>query len=121
MTEHAAVLFHLFGLQVTSVVTTEWGVMLVILLLTYFGTRNLKKVPHGVQNILEFVIDGLYNFFSGILGREKARKYLPFLMTMFVFILLSNYSGLIPGSGHVNGMKAPTSSLSVTAGLAIVV
>ena len=59
-------------------------------------------------------------FFSGILGRENGRRYLFFLGPLFCFIILSNYSGLIPGVGLSKYVKAPTSSLSVTLGLGIV-
>ncbi|KUK11106.1 MAG: ATP synthase subunit a [Clostridia bacterium 41_269] len=114
-------LFHIFGLGVTSTVTTMWAIMLVLTILSILATRNMEKIPKGIQNALEMVVEMLLNFFSGIIGYEKARMFLPFLGTMFLFILISNYSGLIPGAGHVPGLAAPTSTWSVTAGLAITV
>lgn len=123
--EHAAegqkILFKLLGLEVTSAVTTMWIVMAVIALLAWVGTRRLKKVPSGIQNFLEFGVEFLMNFYAGILGRENAKRFIPFLMTMFMFILFSNYSGLFPGVGHLTGLQAPTSMLSVPAGFAITV
>ena len=50
---------------------------------------------------------------------EKSRKYFTFLGSLFIFIIFSNYSGLIPGVGMTDYVKAPTASLSVTAGLGV--
>lgn len=49
-----------------------------------------------------------------------ASKYFPVLATLFIFIIVSNYSGLIPGAGHYKAFKVPTANLSVTAALAII-
>ncbi len=115
------VLFKLFGLPVTSHVTTMWGIMAVLLLVCLLTTRRLTPVPGRLQNLVEFTVEALLRFFEGILGPEKARRYFPLLATFFLFILFSNWSGVLPGAGHVKGFKPPTSTLSVTAGLAAVV
>ncbi len=110
------------GLEVTSVETTMWGVMAVVLLLAWLGTRNLERVPRSrLQSLLEIAVDGLRAFFAPIIGEENARAFLPFLGSLFIFILLSNYTGLLPGAGHLRGLAAPTSNWGVTAGLATVV
>lgn len=114
-------LFHIFGLRVSSYVTTMWGIMAVILVISFFATRNLKKVPSGAQNAMEYIIQVLIDFFTGIMGEKRAKQYIPLLCTFFLMILLSNYSGLLPLSGHLPGVAAPTSTISVTAGFAIVV
>ena len=114
-------LFHIGPLGVTSYVTTQWGIMVIIAIVSILATRNMKRLPTGVQNFVETVLEMLLNFFSGILGEERARMYFPFLGTMFIFILMSNYSGLLPGAGHIHGLAAPSSTWSVTAGLAICV
>lgn len=114
-------LFHIGPLGVTSYVTTQWGIMIIIAIVSILATRNLKRLPEGVQNFVETIVEMLLNFFSGILGEERARTYFPFLGTMFLFILMSNYSGLLPGAGHLEGLAAPSSTWSVTAGLAICV
>ncbi len=115
------ILFKIFGLPVTSHVTTMWAIMAVLFILGLVVSRNLQKVPGRLQSLAEFTIEGLLNFFGGILGPEKARRYFPFLATFFLFILFSNWSGIFPGAGHLKGFKPPTSTWSVTIGLAIVV
>ena len=62
----------------------------------------------------------MFNFFNGILGSKKAKKYFTFLASLFVFIIISNYSGLIPGVGLTPYFKAPTSSLSCGIGLGLI-
>lgn len=116
----STVLFELFGLPVTGYVTTMWAIMAVLVVIAFMATRRMKKVPGHLQNLVEFTTEGLLNFFGSILGPQKAVRYFPLLATFFLFILISNWSGLLPGAGHVTGFKAPTSTISVTAGLAIV-
>jgi len=98
-----------------------WGIMAILGILSFLATRNLNRLPSGMQNLMETVVEMLFNFFGGILGEKRAKQMFPFLGTMFLFILISNYSGLLPGAGHVNGLAAPSSTWSVTAGLAICV
>ncbi|CEO88688.1 ATP synthase subunit a [Syntrophaceticus schinkii] len=119
--EEAKVLFTIFGLDVTGHVTTMWAIMLFLFLVFVVATRKLDKVPGRFQCLIEFIVESLLNFFSGIMGREQARRYFPLLATLFLFILISNWSGILPFAGHVEGFKPPTSTLSVTAGLAITV
>ena len=69
--------------------------------------------------LAEYSLEGMLNFFGGILGPERARRYFPFLMTFFLFILFSNWSGIIPGAGHFKAFHPPTSTWSVTAALGI--
>lgn len=117
----SAALFHIGPLEVTSEVTTMWGVMILILVVCFVGTRNMKRIPSGLQNVLEFGIEMYENFFTDILGEKRARKYMPILASFFILILCSNYSGLLPLSGTLPGLKPPTSNVSVTGALAIVV
>lgn len=112
-------LFTIFGLNVTAEITTMWAIMLILVVVSIVVTRNLKEVPGGLQNALEMAVEKLTGFYRDILGPDRTAQYFPFLATLFIFIIVCNYSGLIPGAGLIKGFKAPTSSLSVTAGLAI--
>lgn len=98
-----------------------WGVVLVLTLVSFLATRHLEQRPKGLQNLLEMAISGLDNFISGLMGKEKTARFFSFFATMFIFIIVCNFIGILPGAGMIPGFKAPTSSLSVTAGLAIVV
>lgn len=118
--EEAKVLFTIFGLDVTGHVTTMWAIMVFMFIVFVLATLKLNKVPGRFQSLIEFTVEGLLNFFSDIMGKELARRYFPLLATLFLFILFSNWSGILPFAGHLDGFKPPTSTLSVTAGLAIV-
>ncbi len=121
MGEKSKVLFSLFGvLDVTGEVVGMWAVLVLITALCLVIRLNLKERPNKLQNMVEAGIDYLTDFFSDALGKEKARKYFCFLSSLFVFIIFSNYSGLIPGMGLSEYIKAPTSSFSVTIGLGVV-
>ena len=80
----------------------------------------MKERPGRLQNIIETGVESLDNFISGILGKTNSRKYFFFLGSLFVFIIFSNYIGILPGIGLTKYIKAPTSSLSVTLGLGVV-
>lgn len=120
MGEASEVVIPLFGiLDVTGEVITMWVILAVLTLVSLLVTRNLKERPGKFQNLLETGVEYLDNFFTGILGKEHCRKYFYFLASMFTFIIICNYSGLIPGMGMTDWFKAPTSSLSVTLGLGV--
>lgn len=121
--EHGQALFSIFGLEVSSVVTTMWGLMIILVIISYLATRNLQKIPQTRwQNFMEMVLDGILNFLGDIMGSKKeAKKYFPLLATFFIMILVSNYSGMLPGAGHTPGLQAPTSTWSVTLGFALIV
>ena len=121
MGEISEPIVRIFGvLDITAEVITMFAIIAVVALVSFLATRNLKERPGRLQNALEAAVEYLEGFFSDILGRKNARKYLFFLGSIFIFIILSNYSGLIPGVGISKYFKAPTSSLSVTLGLGLV-
>ncbi len=118
MGEKSPVIVSIFGiLDVTGEVIAMWIILAVVALLSLIVRRNLKERPGVFQNMVEAGVEYLDNFFEGLLGRKKSRQYFTFLASLFIFIIFSNYSGLIPGVGLTDYVKAPTSSLSVTLGL----
>lgn len=120
MGESSKVIFELFGiLDVTGEVITMWIILAVLTVVSLIIKHNLKERPGVLQNMVETGIEYLDNFFTDMLGKEKARQNFMFLGTLFIFIIVSNYSGLIPGVGITDYVKAPTASLSVTMGLGV--
>lgn len=120
MGEPSKVLFSLGGiLDITGEVVAMWIILAVITVLCLILKFNLKEKPGVFQNMIETGVEALDKFFSDLLG-EKSRKYFTFLGSLFIFIIFANYSGLIPGVGMTDYVKAPTASLSVTAGLGVI-
>src|SRR5579884_3436977 len=89
-------------------------IILVLIALARFAARKRELVPGKVQNLGEMVVEGLSNFFGGILG-PQGKPYIPFLGTLFLYIFSMNVFGLIPG------MKSPTSSINTTLALGLTV
>lgn len=119
MEEAENILFSIGPLQVTGTVVTMWIMILILTLVSWLATRNLKEVPGKLQNVAEMAVGSLRNYFDGTLGAELSKKYFPIFATFFIFIIVSNYSGLLPGAGHLKAFHVPTASFSVTAGLGI--
>jgi len=90
-------------------------VALLALLLAKYATQTLKAVPTGTQNVMEAYLGGVITMGKDTIGEKLARKYLPLVATVGIFIFISNVIGIIPG------FESPTSNINVTLPLAIVV
>ena len=108
-----------FDLTIPSSILTGWIVMAVIIVLAIWFSRGISLVPTRRQNALEYAYEGLANFATS-LGGPGARRYVPIFVAFFLFILLGNWSGLLPGVGRTEQLRAPTSDVNVTIGLALV-
>ena len=84
-------------------------------LLAFLASRDARMIPGTLQNAVEALVEMLHDFVVGILGPKHGRRYLPFLGTLFIYILAMNLFGLIPF------MHSPTASLNVTVALALTV
>ena len=81
------VLFTVFGLEVTPEVTTQWGIIIILAIISFFATRNIKEVPTGFQNVIETGLGMIENTVSSVLGKERTRRFFPFFGTLFIFII----------------------------------
>lgn len=115
---HAATLFDFYP-SITGSIIMSWVVMAAVIIPLTILARRLKEIPSGVQNVIEFAIDSLSSFAMGI-GGPGAKRFITFFLACFLFIAVSNWSGLIPGVGRVHEFRAPTSDVNVTVGLALV-
>ncbi len=88
-------------------------ILTIILLVGLAASRKISIIPKGIQNFVELFAEGIEVFVTGILG-ERGREHVPFLGTMFIYILLMNWSGLIPL------MKSSTSVWGTTTALALI-
>ena len=98
---------------ITSYMITSTGITIVLCVLAIFAGRHMQMIPRGLQNIAEVSVEKLQNFFIGVMGEYAGRKYFPLVATLFIYILFCNYSGLIPMSGHLPGLAAPTCSIYI--------
>ncbi|MBU0619358.1 F0F1 ATP synthase subunit A [Patescibacteria group bacterium] len=102
-------LFHLGPLVVSNSMIVSWIVVALFALFAFWYDKQTKKKNPGRAKIFtDTALEGLYNFFKSIAG-EKGAQFFPLLGTFFLFILLANWLGLLPGVGTV-GMYEETAS-----------
>lgn len=121
--EHGAgVLFHLGPAPVTEAVFGMWLLMALLAVGLALLVRRFRSVPESrLQVAVESLYEGLVNFYAKTMDEQRARAFAPFLTTLFLFILISNYSGLIPIVPETPWYAAPTSHWGITIGLAVTV
>jgi F-type H+-transporting ATPase subunit a len=124
----AEVLFHIVGLPVTNAILTAWVVIALIVFLAWLSTRNMRLLPTGAQNMWELIIELWVGITTQTMGPRRARRFMPLIATAFLFILFSNWFGVLPISyleitneeGHlVPLLRSADSDLNVTAAMAI--
>lgn len=106
--------FYIGPFAITSVVVTTWGIMLVLGVFCWLATRRLSLNPGPLQTMLEGVLTVMEESIAAVLPNHS-RQLLPFIATLWIYIVIANLTGLIPQ------VHSPTGNLSVTAGLALLV
>jgi len=98
------------GFPITNSMIATWIAAAALIAFAQMATRNMRQVPAGAQNFLEWLVESLYAFLKGILGEHLVAKTFWFFATIFIFILTANWIGLVPGVGsigwghHANGV-----------------
>jgi len=88
---------------------------LIVIVIAKMATSNMKVVPTGTQNLLEAYLGGVLAMGADVMGKEEARRYLPLVATIGLFVGIANLIGIIPG------FEAPSAFLDFTLALALVV
>ncbi len=85
----------------TNALLTTLIVDIILIVLALMTRASLKEgVPSGLANVMEMVIEALYTLLENVAGKN-AKRFFPIAMTIFFFVIVSNYSGLIPGVGSI--------------------
>lgn len=92
----AETVLYLFGFPITNTLLATWLTMLILIVGSWLIMRKAKMVPGRWQSALEMIVETLYNLVEGAAGRKWARRFFPIVMTIFIFLLVSNWSGLTP-------------------------
>lgn len=96
------VLGHVGGMPVTATLLTSWLAMVLLVAFAVWQRPRLKAIPGRVQNVTEAIVGGLYDCTASTLESEKlAQKYFPVVMTIFTFLIVMNWVGLLPGVASV--------------------
>jgi F-type H+-transporting ATPase subunit a len=106
-TQHEATLFaepiaHLGRFTITNSLLSSWITVIILVIFFYFIGQKIKKIPRGIQNIFEILMEKALELTDSVTGnRPKSEKFLPIVLALFLFILINNWLGLLPGVGTV--------------------
>jgi F-type H+-transporting ATPase subunit a len=92
----AETVFSLFGFPITNTLLATWLTMVLLIVGSWLITRRMEMVPGRWQSALELFIEGFYNLVEGAVERKWARRFFPIVMTIFTFLVVSNWLGLTP-------------------------
>ena len=99
---NAETVFEIGGFPVTNSLLATSLFVIILAILAYLGTRQMKVRPQGLQNILEMVVESINNLTHSIIENKKVAKIMfPLVATFFIFIIVNNWAGLIPGFGSI--------------------
>ncbi len=122
---------NLFGLPWFTNSTLVAIVVLAVVLISFRkATKNMQLVPSGFQNLFEALIELLYDNVEQIVGPKVAKQCFHLILTIFVYVLVANWFGLLPGVGTIGGMNSEgyvveplirpaTADLNMTLGIAL--
>jgi F-type H+-transporting ATPase subunit a len=123
-------IFHIGSWPVTNAVLLSTIVLVVLAVSAYILRGRLSLVPGAVQNVVEVIFEGTLGFMDSVLGERRiSEKYLPLVLTIFLFVLFSNWFGLVPGvssivvhqgAENVPLLRSPASDLNFTMALALI-
>nr|QCI08516.1 ATP synthase CF0 subunit IV [Spermothamnion repens] len=106
-----------------QVFIVSWLVIVALLLVAILGTRNLNRIPSKFQNFMEFILEFLQDIAKNQIGEHEYRVWVPYISTIFLFILGSNWAGaLIPWKLIVlpeGELAAPTNDINTTVALSL--
>lgn len=95
-------IFQIGSFTVTNSVINAWIAVVFFALVGYLIKRRVQMVPEGIQNVAEAILEFLLGFFDQVThNRQKSERFLPLVGTLFLFILVSNWMGILPGIGSI--------------------
>jgi F-type H+-transporting ATPase subunit a len=122
------------GFPITNSMVVTWIVAVALIFFARAATRDMKRVPDGAQNLLEWLVGGLYEFLESIIGPHLVKRTFWFFATVFIFVLAANWLGLLPGVGTIGWghrtaqgfqvnqplLRGANADLNLTLGMALV-
>ena len=90
---------------ITNTMVATWIAIVVLLIITLLVRSRLAEVPGRFQGLVEVVLEFFLNLAESIAGRERARRFFPLVMTIFLFIVTANWIGILPGFGTIGWIE----------------
>jgi F-type H+-transporting ATPase subunit a len=95
------------GFWITNSLLATWVVMAILFIISLLATRNMTMVPSGLQSMMELIVGGFHDFYEQIVG-SRIKQFFPLVMSFFLFIIVANWFGLLPGVGTVGFSRQGT-------------
>lgn len=93
---------HIGRLPITNTIVNAWLAIVIFSVVGFFIRRSVRLLPGKLQNFFEYILELLMGYFDQVTGgRQRTIKFLPIVGSVFFFILLSNWLGLLPGTGSI--------------------
>jgi len=108
-----------FHPSISSTLVTMWIVMAIVIVGSILLVRGSKLIPGRGQNVFEFIYEFLSDFGVGLSG-PAGKPYIPIFIGAFLLILFDNWIGLVPPVGKIDELRAPSSDVNITVGMALV-
>lgn len=100
-------IFHMGNFTVTNALLNSWATVVILVTVFILIGKKIKSVPSGLQNIFEILLEEALKLADSVTGnRKKTEKFLPIALTLFLFILINNWLGLLPGVGTIGFIES---------------
>lgn len=95
-------ILHVGNFNITNSLIMSWVTVVILVTFFIFINRNVKKIPGKIQSVFEIILEQALNMADTVTGeRKKTLRFLPIVLTLFLFILVNNWLGLLPGVGTI--------------------
>ena len=99
-------IFEIGFFPVTNSLLTSWATVLILVVVTFLIHRSLKQIPKGIQNVFEIITEGALNLCDQVTNDRKITlKVFPLVFTIFFFVLINNWLGILPGVGSIGMLE----------------
>ncbi len=125
--------FHVAGFPITNTLLATWLAMIVVIVIPWLATRRLSLVPSRFQSLVEMTIEALLGLCISVAGERNGRRFFPLMASIFLFLIVANWMGLLPGFGTIgitreteHGvelvplLRGASTDLNTTVGLALI-
>ncbi|MDP6064140.1 MAG: F0F1 ATP synthase subunit A [SAR202 cluster bacterium] len=93
--------------KITNTMVNTWIAIVILGLISFLGTRRATEIPSRLQGFLEIIIEFFLSLAESVAGPENARRFFPLATTIFLFIVTSNWLGILPGVGTIGWVESP--------------
>ena len=92
---------------ITNTMIATWLAIIVLIVFAWLVNKNKNPIPNRLQGFAEIVMEFFITLIGGIVGKTQVKKFFPLIMTIFLFIVIANWMGILPGYGTIGWIETP--------------